>query len=73
MIAQLVEQRTENPCVGSSILPHSTFSAKLVLMHAKKTKKVPTGRLVEWLNTTVLKAVPGCTLSGRKVRILHLP
>ena len=24
VVAQLVEQRTENPCVGSSILPHST-------------------------------------------------
>ncbi len=24
-VAQLVEQRTENPCVGSSILPGSTY------------------------------------------------
>ena len=24
-VAQLVEQRTENPCVGGSIPPHTTF------------------------------------------------
>ena len=27
-VAQLVEQRTENPCVGSSILPLSTFLSR---------------------------------------------
>lgn len=26
-VAQLVEQRTENPCVGSSILPEANFPA----------------------------------------------
>ena len=28
-VAQLVEQRTENPCVGGSIPPHTTRQTKL--------------------------------------------
>ncbi len=28
-VAQLVEQRTENPCVGGSIPPHTTEAGKL--------------------------------------------
>ena len=59
MIAQLVERKPEELGVGGSNPPHSTYSAKLVLRHANKTKKVPIGRLVEWLNTTVVKAVLG--------------
>lgn len=29
-VAQLVERRTENPCVGSSILPLGIFSCKFL-------------------------------------------
>ena len=38
-VAQLVEQRTENPCVGGSIPPRTTQAARDV--EASRNVKVP--------------------------------
>ena len=40
MIAQLVEQRTENPCVGGSIPPHPTNIKKSVKTEKKLVKNL---------------------------------
>jgi hypothetical protein len=33
-VAQLVEQRTENPCVGGSIPPHTTYFVQALIVKA---------------------------------------
>ena len=44
-VAQLVEQRTENPCVGGSIPPHTTKTSAAMLgffvLYKKNWRKLP--------------------------------
>ncbi len=39
-VAQLVERRTENPCVGSSILPLGIFSCSFLQYRPENKNKI---------------------------------